>query len=95
MFAYFRKISDLCRKKVMEEKKWITTEQMIDILKNDPDREHEYNLWLFGGFFTSTHWVVYDSKRQMIGHTRNIGYDWYTEAEFLELYAGCKWWQYA
>ena len=94
MFAYFRKISDLCRKKVME-KKWITTEQMIDILKNDPDSEHEYNLWLFGGFLTSTHWVVYDSKRQMIGHTRNIGYDWYTEAEFLELYAGCKWWRYA
>lgn len=95
MFAYFRRISDLCRKKVMEEKKWITTEQMIDILKNDPDREHEYNLWLFGGFLTSTHWVVYDSKRQMIGHTRNNGYDWYTEAEFLELYAGCKWWRYA
>ena len=28
------------------EKKWITTEQMLEALKNDPDNEHEYNLSL-------------------------------------------------
>ena len=55
----------------MEEKKWITTEQMLENLKNDANHEHEYNLWLCNGFVTSTRWVVYDSKKQMIGHTRN------------------------
>jgi len=43
----------------------------------------------------STHWVVYDSKRNMIGHTRENSYDWYTETEFLEDYAGCHWLRYA
>ncbi len=80
--------------KDMEEKRWITTEQMLKTLKNAPDTEQEYNLWLCGGFLTSTHWVVFDSKKQMIGHTRNNGYDWYTEVEFLEYYAGCYWLQY-
>ena len=64
------------------EKKWITTEQMLDNLKNDANHEHEYNLWLAGGFLTSTHWLVFDSKSQLIGHTRNNEYDWYTETEF-------------
>ena len=41
------------------EKKWITTEQMLENLKNDANHEHEYNLWLCNGFLTSTHWVVY------------------------------------
>ena len=75
----------------MKEKKWISTEQMLEALKNDPDNVHEYNLWLCGGFLTSTHWLVYDSEKQMTGHTRNNSFDWYTEAEFLETYAGCKW----
>lgn len=94
-FGLISRNSDLWRKKVMEAKKWITTEQMLENLKKDANHEHEYNLWLCSGFVTSTHWVVYDSKKQMIGHTRNNGYDWYTEAEFLEDYAGCKWWRFA
>ena len=53
MFAYFRKISDLCRKKVME-KKWITTEQMIDILKNDPERTRVQPLALWRIFDLNT-----------------------------------------
>ena len=36
------------------EKKWITTEQMLENLKNDANHEHENNLWLAGGFLTST-----------------------------------------
>ncbi len=79
----------------MEKKEWITTEQMLQNLKTDAGHEHEYNLWLCNGFVTSTHWVVYDSRKQMIGHTRNNDYDWYTEVEFLEDYAGCKWWRFA
>ena len=47
----------------MEAKKWITTEQMLENLKKDANHEHEYNLWLCSGFMTSTHWVVYDSKK--------------------------------
>jgi len=79
----------------MKEKKWITTEEMIENLKNDANHEHEYNIRLFSGFLTSTHWVVYDKEKNMIGHTRNNGYDWYKEAEFLEYYAGCMWWRFA
>ena len=33
----------------MEEKKWITTEQMLIDLRNDPDNEQEYTHYL-GGF---------------------------------------------
>ena len=78
----------------MEKMKWITTEQMLEALKDDPDNEQEYTHYL-GGILRTTHWLVYDSKKQMIGHTRNNGYDWYTEAEFLKYYAGCKWWRFA
>ena len=44
------------------EKKWITTEQMIDNLKINTNYVHEYDLWLSNGYLISTHWVVYDSK---------------------------------
>jgi hypothetical protein len=57
----------------------------------DANHEYEYNLWLAGGFLTSTHWLVFDSKSQLIGHTRNNEYDWYTETEFLEDFKGCSW----
>ena len=77
------------------EKKWITTEEMLENLKNDANHEHEYNLRLCNGFLSSTHWVVYDSRRKMIGHTRDFHYDWYAELEFLEEYAGCHWLRYA
>ncbi len=72
------------------EKKWITTEQMIEYLKNDGD-EHEFNLLLGNGFVTSSHWIYYDPEKKKIAHTRDIHYDWYTEAEFLECYGDCQW----
>lgn len=85
-------ISDLCQKKVMEEKKWITTEQMLQTLKNDPDNEHEYTHYL-GGFLRSTHWLIYDSLRDAFGDSTDWkDYGWYSEAEFLDAYAG-HWWQ--
>ena len=34
----------------MEKKEWITTEQMLEALKNDANYEHEYNLWLCNAF---------------------------------------------
>lgn len=77
------------------EKKWITTKQMIENLENDANHVHEYNLCLCNGFLTSTHWVVYDSKKNMIGHTRNNGFDWCTEMESLKDFTGCQWMRYA
>ena len=82
-------------KKGMEEKKWITTEQMLEALKNDPDNEQEYNLSLGGGFLRSTHWFVYNSKKNLFGHTRDWPYDWFSEAEILEYYSGCLWSRYS
>ena len=76
----------------MEEKKWITTEQMLEALKNDPDNEHEYTHYL-GGMLRSTHWLEYDSKKNLFGHSTDwYEYDWYTETEFLSDYAG-HWWR--
>lgn len=77
------------------EKKSITTEQLIEALKSDPDNEHEYNLALAGGFLTSTHWFVYDSKKQLFGLTRDWPYDWFSESGLLEYYAGCQWVRFA
>ena len=79
----------------MEEWKWITTAHVVENLVHDANCVHEYNLWLCGGFLTSTHWLIYDSKKQMIGHARNNNFDWYTEAEFFEFFAGCKWRRFA
>ena len=73
------------------EKKWIKTEQMLEALKKDPDNEHEYCLAIAGGFLRSTHWFVYDTKKQLYGYTRDWPYDWSSESELMELYAGCYW----
>lgn len=73
------------------EKKWITTEYLLEALKNAPDNEREYNLAIAGGILRSTHWFVYDSKKQLFGHTRDWPYDWFSETELLEYYAGCQW----
>ena len=76
----------------MEEKKWITTKQMLDALKNDPDNEHEYTHYL-GGMLRSTHWCEYDSKKNLFGDSTDWYHsDWYTEEEFLHDYEG-HWWR--
>lgn len=76
------------------ENDWITTEQMLEALKNDPDNEQEYNLDVAGGLLSSTHWFVYDSKKKAFGHTRDWPYIWYPERVILEDYAGCWWMRY-
>lgn len=75
----------------MEEKKWIKTEQMLEALKNDPDNEQQYTHYL-GGILRSTHWLEYDSKKNLLGDSTDWNYyGWYTEKEFLEVFAG-HWW---
>lgn len=77
--------------KNMEEKKWITTELMLEELKKDQDNEHEYTHYL-GGILHSTHWLVYDSDKGVFGDSTDWrNYGWYTETEFLYFYAGHKW----
>ena len=75
----------------MKKNKWIKTEQMIKALKKDSDNEHEYRHWL-GGILFSTHWLLYNSNKKLIGDSTNCNdYDWYSETEYLELHAG-EWW---
>jgi hypothetical protein len=75
----------------MEEKKWITTEQMLVDLRNDPNNEQEYTHYL-GGILRTTHWLEYDSEKDLFGDSTDWGnYAWYTEAEFLSDFAG-HWW---
>lgn len=77
--------------KVMEEKKRITTEQMLQALKNDPDNEQQYCHYL-RGCLRSTHWLEYSSEKNKYGDSTNwFDYTWFTEAEFVEMYAG-NWW---
>ncbi len=78
---------------VMKEKKWIKTEQMLEALKNDPDKEHEYTHYL-GSCLRSTHWFEYDSKRNLFGHSTDWFHsDWCTEEELLDAYTG-HWWRW-
>ena len=73
------------------EKKWIKTEQMLEKLKQEPDTEQEYSLYL-GGILRSTHWLSFSLQRNKFSNSTIGAQDsWFTEAEFLELYAG-HWW---
>lgn len=77
--------------KTMEQKKWMKTEQMLEVLKNDPNNEQQYAHNL-GGILRSTHWLEYNSEKNLFGDSTDWNnYAWYSEAEFLELYAG-HWW---
>lgn len=72
--------------------KWITTEQMLEALKNDPDNEQEYTHYL-GGILRATRWLIYDPKKNLYGNSTDwSNYEWHTEAEFLHSYAG-HWWR--
>ena len=73
------------------EKKWIKTERMLETLKMEPDTEQQYCHCL-GGCLRSTHWLEYSPKKNKYGDSTNwFDYSWYTEAEFVEIYAG-HWW---
>lgn len=73
----------------MEEKKWITTEQMLEALRNDPDNEQQYTHYL-GGILT--HWLIYDSEKHQFGDSTDWDeYGWYTEEEFINAFSG-HWW---
>ena len=75
----------------MEGNNWIKTERMLEALKNDPNNEHEYRHWL-GGILFSTHWLIYDSKKNLFGDSTNwYDFYWYTETEYLEIHSG-EWW---
>ena len=73
------------------EKKWIRTEQMLEVLKSEPDVEQQYCHTL-GGILRSTHWLEYSSKTNLYGDSTDWNeYTWYSEAEFLAMHAR-EWW---
>ena len=81
---FFQKIN------IMKEN-WLTTEQMLEILKQEPDTEQQYCHHL-GGILRSTHWFEYSSMKKHIGDfTNRFDYCWYSEAEYLGIHAG-EWW---
>ena len=76
----------------MKTNEWIKTKQMLEALKNDSDNEQEYTHFL-GGILRSTHWLEYDSRKDKYGDSMDWReYDWYTEAEIIDRYAG-HWWK--
>ncbi len=73
------------------ESKWIKTEEMLEMLRNNPNQEQEYR-HLIGGFFVTTHWLVYDSNKNMFKDSMELSeYAWYTEEELLKEYKN-HWW---
>ena len=73
------------------EKKWIRTEQMLEVLKSEPDVEQQY-CHALGGILRSTHWLQYSSEKDMYGDSMDWDeYTWYSEAEFLAVHAH-EWW---
>lgn len=75
----------------MENVKWISTEQLIENLLNEPDNDQEYRRHI-GGILFSTHWCVYDSKRGQFGDSTDFfEYEWFTQEELLDCYAGARW----
>ena len=79
------------KKKIMEEKKWIMTEQMLENLENDPDNEQEYTYYI-GGMLRSTHWLIFDSREGLFGDSKDCcDYEWYTKEEFLDAFDGQRW----
>ncbi len=70
----------------------IGTIDVMGNLKREPDVEQEYTFFI-GGPLRSTHWLIYDSKRNLVGNSTDWDeYDWTTEEEFLKNYEG-RWWR--
>ena len=74
----------------MEDKKWISTEQMLEALRNEPDVDQQYCHYICS-ILRSTHWLMYSSKKDRYGDSINIHSDWYTKEEFLEIHS-IEWW---
>ena len=73
------------------EKKWIKTEQMVEVLKAEPDVEQQYCHYL-GGIMRSTHWLIFSPEKNLIGESTDwYEYDWFSEAEFLAFHSR-EWW---
>lgn len=78
-------------KKTMANKDILRTEQVLDNLKKAPDDEQEYTRFL-GGILHTTHWLIFDPERNLFGDSKDWPrYSWYTEAEFMERFAGALW----
>jgi len=70
---------------------WMKTEQMLEALRGEPDTEQQYCHYL-GGMLRSTHWLIFSTERNKLGDSTDWDdYEWYADAEFLEMYAG-HWW---
>lgn len=77
--------------KELDKKRWVNTADVVEFLKSDPDREHEFSRYL-GGMLRSTYWMEYKSEKNMFALSRDwIRPDYYTEEELLECYEG-YWW---
>lgn len=62
----------------------VTTEEIILLFRENPHIELE----TCGGL---TRWLRYEQRRQRIGITDNIHYDWFSEEEFMNYYGSWYW----
>lgn len=73
------------------ERKWIKTEEMLENLRNEPGKEQQYTFYM-GPILRSTHWLVYDLKKDLYGDSTDWKeYSWFTREEYLSIRGG-MWW---
>lgn len=72
------------------EKKWISTVELLNYLKEHPNKEKECRLNLGYGL-GSTHYWFWDSKTNMFMHSRDWDFEPYTASEVVKWYGEGKW----
>ena len=75
-----------------KESKWLTTEEVMQVLMNEPDVEMEFTASL-GGMLRSTHWLTYHSREKQFADDMDWGHPTlYTADEFVQ-WLGNRWWR--
>lgn len=69
---------------------FITTLELVSLLKSTPDVEYECHLSIGHGI-TSPHWWFFDSKCQRFQHLLSTSYYSISQEEFLLTYRNCLW----
>lgn len=72
------------------EKQWISTIELLNYLKEHPDKEKECRLSLGYGL-GSTHYWYWDPKTNMFMHSRDWDFEPYTASEVVKWYGEGKW----
>lgn len=72
------------------EKQWISTIELLNYLKEHPNKEKECRLSLGYGL-GSTHYWYWDPETNMFMHSRDWDFEPYTASQVFKWYGEGKW----